>query len=298
MRYRWLQSILIGAVLALPLWAQSPDQPFSYDRHGDLGVTWRDTVSAGPIGIVDLSYRSPKGGSVPAYLYVPAGPGPHAGIVLMHGMPGSRENGRSAAIDFARRGAVVVAISAPFARPGGPRNNPVLFTVQDSVEQVQLIVDLQRAVDLLLQRKDVDPERLAYVGGSYGGAMGGLLAGVERRLKGYVLVVGDGGLVAHFTGSEDAGGPLDQLPAERRSRWLAAMEPIEPSRWIGRAPPAQLLFQNGRADRLVPAADAARYHEAAGEPKTVIWYDSGHRVTPEMSRDRISWLAQLIGITE
>ena len=37
----------------------------------------------------------------------------------------------------------------------------------------------------------VDAERMGYSGGSYGAAMGGLLAGVEKRIKAYVVMKGD-----------------------------------------------------------------------------------------------------------
>ena len=41
---------------------------------------------------------------------------------------------------------------------------------------------------------------------------------------------------------------------------------------------------------------AERYQQAANEPKTILWYDSGHSRTPEMIRDQVEWLAQYIGI--
>ena len=59
-------------------------------------------------------------------------------------------------LDHAARGAVVLAIDAPFARRGG---DPFVFSPRDSLEQVQLIKDLQRAVDVLLARSDVDSAR-------------------------------------------------------------------------------------------------------------------------------------------
>jgi hypothetical protein len=52
-----------------------------------------------------------------------------------------------------RLGAVVIAISAPFDRRGG---EPIAFTRRDRAEQIELIVDLRRAVDLLRARADVD----------------------------------------------------------------------------------------------------------------------------------------------
>ena len=61
---------------------------------------------------------------------------------------------------YAQYGAVVVAIDAPFARRAGP---PVRFLAQDRAEQIQLIRELQRAVDVLRSRPNVDDDRIAYV---------------------------------------------------------------------------------------------------------------------------------------
>ncbi len=121
----------------------------------------------------------------------------------------------------------------------------------------------------------MDPDRIGYVGASYGGAMGGLLAGMEHRIKAYVLMVGDGGLVAHFTGAEDAGRDLYRLSEERQQAWIAAMEPIEPIRWVGHAAPSPLLFS---------------------DPKDVMWYDSGHRLPDQAIEDQVRWLARWIGV--
>lgn len=243
-------------------------------------------------GTIDLSYDSPGGGRVPATLVVPAGAGPFPAVILQHGLPGDKSDVAPLARALARLGAVAMAIDAPFARP--PHRDrpqgPVTFTPRDAREQIQLIVDLQRAVDLLAAREDVDPRRLAYVGISYGAAMGGLLAGVERRIRIFALAVGDGGLVTHFGGPDDEGGPLFQLPPHRREAWVAAMEPIEPLYYVGHAAPARLLFQSGTFDELVPPADAVSYHEAGSEPKEIRWYDSGHQLPQEASCDRLEWL--------
>ncbi len=269
---------------------------FEYDREEDLDIEERDYATFAGYSRTDLTYASPAGGRVPAYLYQPEGDGPYAGILLMHGMPGSREGSKQYASDYVKSGAVVLAISAPWARPDGPREEIVKFTQQDRDEQVQLMQDLMRGADLLESLPWVDEERLAYVGGSYGGAMGGLLAGIERRLKAYVLVVGDGGLVAHFTGPDDGPGPPRNLSEERWQEWRAMMEPIEPIRFVAHAAPAHLLFQNGKTDELVPAETARVYQEAGSEPKTILWYDSGHGQTPKLRKDQFRWLEKQIGI--
>jgi dienelactone hydrolase len=186
----------------------------------------------------------------------------------------------------------VIAIDAPFARRAG---QPVQFTAQDRAEQVQLMKDLQRAVDVLRARVNVDHERVAYLGVSYGGAMGALFAGIERRLSAAVLVVADGGLVSHFTGPEDSGF-MAGLSCETRAGWLRDMAPIEPIRFIAHAPPTALLLQNGRLDTLVPMADAQALHSAAPQPNTVRWYEAGHGLNQQAAADRLDWLSQEIGL--
>jgi hypothetical protein len=241
-----------------------------------------------------VTYASPKGGRVPAYVVAPEGRGPFAGLILQHGLPGSRDDVLATAQELARTGAVVVAISAPFARPGHPGRLPVTLTPRDRFEQIQLIVDLRRAVDLLLARRDVDPHRIAYVGWSYGAAMGGLLAGVEHRVAAYVLAVGDGGLVEHFR--NPAQSPVWSLPRARRRRWLAAMEPIEPLRYVGHARPASLYFQSGTRDDVVPPAAARRYQRAGSTPKKISWYRSGHHLPVAAECDQARWLEARVGI--
>jgi dienelactone hydrolase len=245
------------------------------------------------VEVSSISFTSPDGGSATGMLFDPVTRSSlRPGIVLMHGMPGTARGMAAYAQVLAQHGAVVIAIDAPFARRGGA---PVRFGTEDRAEQIQLIKDLQRAVDVLRAHVNVDDERIAYLGISYGGAMGALFAGIERRLKAAVLVVGDGGLVSHFTGPED----LDfmaGLSCATRVAWFRAMAPIEPIRFIPHASPTPLLLQSGRTDNLVPAADAQALHAAAPTPKTIRWYDAGHGLNLQALSDRHDWLQEEIGL--
>jgi len=288
-------AVLAAAVLAAlagACGAGNASNPFDYDNGAALDVRTTQSYSVNNVRVTALTYRSPKGGRVPAFVFAPSGKGPHAGLIVQHGLPGRSVDVTHDAEELARLGAVVVAIDAPFARRGG---EPVSFTRRDRAEQIQLIVDLRRAVDLLRSRPDVDPDRIGYLGISYGGAMGGLLAGVEHRIAAFVLMVGDGGLVQHFTGPESQPSPLSSLEPTRRTQWLAAMRPIEPLAWIGRAS-APLLFLSGRHDHAVPPRDAARYQHAAPDPKQIRWYDSDHILPPRAWCDAARFLGRHVGI--
>lgn len=267
---------------------------FAYDRAAAYDPVVQPIGAEPGVAIHALSFLSPRGtGRATGRLFVPEGAGPFAGMVLMHGLPGNAAQMTGQGVVLARHGAVVVALDAPFARRGG---SPVRFTEADSAEQVQLMTDLQRAVDLLVARPDVDASRIGYMGISYGGAMGALFVGIERRLRTGVLVVADGGLVSHFTGPEDAGGSFAGLGCDQRRRWLESMIPIEPIKYVGFAPPTPLLLQSGRQDVLVPPADAERLHAAVRDPKTIRWYDAGHGLTAEAARDGLLWLHQQLGM--
>lgn len=277
--------------------AQKDDLPlhlFSYDKTVPLALTDSVIGYEDNVAIHRISFASPVAGRVNGLLFVPSGKGPFAGILLQHGAPGTAMNQTPRGVYVARHGAVVVAISAPFAERSG---QAIQLTPADSVEQVTYMINLQRAVDLLLSRPDVDPTRLGYVGRSHGGAMGVLLAGIESRLKTYILAVPDGGLISHFTIAN--GEPADQLPipVEQRKRWLAAMMPIEPIRFIHRATSATLFIQSARQDEAVTTFASEQLHKAAPAGTVVKWYDAGHRLNSQSYVDQLAWFHDKLGTT-
>ena len=266
---------------------------FAYDVNAPLNLQKAVESTNNGVEVSAISFSSPDGGSVSGLLFDPVTRSSlRPGIVLMHGLPGTARNMAAYAQLLAQYGAVVIAIDAPFARRSG---SPVRFVTQDRAEQIQLIKDLQRAVDVLRAQPNVDDERIAYLGISYGGAMGALFAGIERRIKAAVLVVGDGGLVTHFTGPEDLSSWGD-LSCATRVAWFSDMTPIEPIRFIAHASPTALLLQSGRFDNLVPAADAEALHAAAPQHKTILWYDAGHGLNLQAAWDRHDWLHEQIGL--
>jgi hypothetical protein len=272
---------------------------FRYDRAYPLHIDEKSRrATASGFVHYEITYDSPLGGKVPATLLVPRGNGPFPALVLQHGMPGTRSDEimMTEARRYAAAGVVTIGIDAPFARRGAAGlAEPITFTTRDRREQIQLIVDLQRAVDVLLTREEVDADRIAYMGISYGAAMGGLFAGIETRISAYVLQVGDGGIVEHFTGPEDGDGALESLTPARRRKWLRAMEPIEPIYFIGHAAPADLLLQSADFDTSVWEADAIRYQRLASEPKEIRWYQSGHYLPDEARCDAAVWLRERLG---
>ena len=266
---------------------------FAYDVNASLNLQKVIESTNNGVEVSAISFNSPAGGTGSGLLFDPVTRSSlRPGIVLMHGLPGNARQMTNMAQQLSELGAVVIAIDAPHARRAG---EAVRFSTEDRAEQIRLIKDLQRAVDVLRERPNVDDNRIAYVGVSYGGAMGALFVGIEERIKAAVLVVGDGGLVSHFTGPEDLNF-MASLSCATRVSWFREMSPIEPIRFIAHAPPTVLLLQNGTTDNLVPVPDAQVLQAAAPQPKTIRWYDAGHGLNQQAMFDRLDWLHEQIGL--
>jgi uncharacterized protein len=266
---------------------------FSYDVNAPLNFQKTVVATNNGVEVSSISYSSPDGGLVTGMMWDPVTRSSlRPGMVLMHGLPGTGSSMAGMALPYAQHGAVVIAIDAPWNRRGAP---PYLtITEQDRFEQIQVVKDLQRAVDVLRSRPNVDDDRIAFVGASWGGATGALFVGIERRLKTAVLVVGHGGQVSHATGP--VGHKLIAgISCAIRVAWIRAMAPIEPIRFVGNAN-VPLLLQSGTQDVLIPNADAAELHAAAPQPKTILWYEAGHGLNEFAVVNRHDWLREKIGI--
>ncbi|MFN2154149.1 MAG: alpha/beta hydrolase family protein [Anaerolineae bacterium] len=273
---------------------------FEYDTRVSLDIEELSPLQdRDGITVRDIAYASPRGGKVTAYLVAPEGSGPFAGVLYLHPGQWDRSCFVEEAIALARRGAVGLSVDAPVKRP--PRlavRHP--RTAQGHLARwTQMIVDLQRGLDLLTSRPDVDPERIGYVGHSYGATLGGVLAGIEKRVRAYVLMAG---LVAHSewwrSGEHEYYRHFrEQVSAAQVDEMGETMAPLDAIHYIGHAAPAALLFQFARHDQFISEHEALRYWRAASEPKEIRWYDTDHFFDDRARQERMAWLGERLGLS-
>jgi dienelactone hydrolase len=125
-----------------------------------------------------------------------------------------------------------------------------------------LVVNARRAIDVLSARPDVDPKKLGLVGYSLGGQTAAILAGDERRLKAIGIIAGRGGPV--------------------------------PLYWIRKAR-AQLFFEAGTQDQVVPHSQLLALIQAAPGDPGVRWYRTGHGMNTRSMEDMVAWEARELG---
>ncbi|MDQ3819014.1 MAG: hypothetical protein M3362_15245, partial [Acidobacteriota bacterium] len=151
MKAVWLCLILVAASMVAYGQAATTDftsllRQFDYDRDAPIDVREVGREKRGDVTVIDLTYASPRGGRVPAYLVVPRGPGPFAAILFGHWMmPGSPFKNRHEFLDeavvLAKSGAVSLLIDTPQVRPGfvGEKDS-MRKAVQDSEAARQQVV--------------------------------------------------------------------------------------------------------------------------------------------------------------
>jgi dienelactone hydrolase len=268
---------------------------FDYDQKAPLAVQEIGTERRSGALIHDISYVSPKGGNVPAYLVVPDGKGPFAAIIWGHWyMPGSEFLNRKEflyeAIALAPAGVVSLLPDGPIARPGHKADGSWL-SEQQIADRVQAIVDMRRGADLLLARSDVDPKRLAYVGHSYNAEVGAFLSGIDRRFKAFVLMAGTTSDEVSLKAKEIQD-YRQKVGPEKFDAFVAKYSWLDAGKYVSRAAPAMVFLQYGSQERFLTPERDKEYAGVVSEPKRFKLYNAPHALNAEARRDRVTFLVE------
>ena len=255
---------------------------FDYDQSATLGYHDRGVVPDTSPKVHDVSFTSPRGGSVQGYLTVPPGKGPFPAVIFLHGSGGSRRNFVSEASWLSGRNVVGLTIDSPFVRPR-PTLSGMPGIRQERNLEAQSVVDTRRAVDVLDSLPYVDKDRIGLLGFSAGAKTAAIAAGVDPRFKATVIVSGGAPPVESF---------VDTAPAKFRGQIRTLLASVDPYRYVGKAQ-GKLLIQIGRADEEVTQGDLGRMVEAAKDAE-VKRYDAGHVLVTNAGaiRDELDWLAK------
>jgi dienelactone hydrolase len=286
-------AIFFLSATSLPAQDATPSRAFDYDSKAPLNILEAGVEHRGTVAVHDVSYASPKGGRVPAYLVVPEGRGPYAAVLWGHwywqnSAFFNRKEFLDEAVALAHAGVVSLLPTGPGARPGHVQDKDPLSD-QQVTELVQAIVDMRRGADLLLARKDVDLKRLAYVGHSYSATAGGFLSGIDKRFKAFVLMAG--GLSDEVDmKSEEFQQFRQKMGPEKVDAFTAKYAWTDAGKFVSHAAPATVFLQYAMQEKFLTAERARQYAAIVSEPKQFKLYDAPHALNAEARSDRIAFL--------
>lgn len=276
---------------------------FAYNARDPLDFRQNGVEERGHTLIIDFDYAGLGDARVPAYLVVPEGGGPYAGILWGHWMMAgsplrNRDEFLEEAVALSRAGAVSLLIDAPMVRPGyvakSVKEDPLGWAIQSALDDQQMIVDLRRGLDVLLTHYHVDPRRIAYVGHSFGAHLGPMLSAADKRVGCLVLMAGNYSDEEYVRNSQDQDVARwrQQLGEQKMAQYFSEYGWDDPVHFLGHMDADHILLQFASRDPISPASAQHFLELASAKDKKLQFYDSGHALNAAARLDRVHWLEQ------
>ena len=229
--------------------------------------------------------QTPFGYRRVAEMFRPEGEATGAAILYVHwyepeSIDSHRTQFEEEAREMARLGAVCISIETLWSDRDFFLKRTQEDDMQNSMEEV---VNLRRAMDLLLSQPDVEPRRFAYVGHDFGGMYGVLAGSLDQRPSHYVIM-------ASTPRFSDWYLYMPRVEGEARQAFIRQMAEIDPITHISNLSPAAVLFQFATDDFHVPKERAEEFFAAAKAPKEMKWYEAQHGLNETATQDRNAWL--------
>jgi dipeptidyl aminopeptidase/acylaminoacyl peptidase len=242
-----------------------------------------------------VRYPSVGGLQIPAFVYRPRGVRPGARspvVVYWHGGPEVQDRPKFNAFvqAFLDLGLAVVV---PNVR-GSDGYGKAYLAADDGVKREEALKDIGATLDFIGRQADMDPSRVAAVGGSYGGYM--TLASVAffpDRFRAAVDRVGISSLVTFLNSTAPYRRDLRRVEYgdERDPKTRAVQERISPLGSVDKIR-AALYVQQGKNDPRVPQSEAEQIVRALRDHGRPVWYllalDEGHGFKKKETNDYAS----------
>ena len=227
---------------------------------------------------------------IPAWVYKPAGEGPFPVVVSIHGGPEGQARPTFSSTYQMWLARLGVAVVVPNVR-GSSGYGKTYVGLDNGFRREDSVKDIGALLDWIDTQPDLDADRVAVFGGSYGGYM--VLASAvyySDRLRAAVDIVGISNFVTFLENTQDYRRDLRRVEYgdERDPEMRAHLEAISPLNNVERISVPMFVVQ-GENDPRVPVTEAIQMVEALREQGNDVWYmnalNEGHGYRKKENRD-------------
>ncbi len=210
---------------------------------------------------------------IPAWVSKPSGDGPHPVVISIHGGPASQSRPSFSATTQMWMAKLGVAVIRPNVR-GSTGYGKTYTSLDDGFNREDSVKDIGALLDWIATQDDLDANRVAVFGGSYGGYM--VLASAVHysdRLKAGVDIVGISNFVTFLENTQDYRRDLRRVEYgdERIPEMRAFLEATAPLNNVDKIT-IPLLVVQGENDPRVPVTEAVQMVEALRSEGHAVWY--------------------------
>lgn len=245
-----------------------------------------------------VHYESFDGREIPAFVYRPDGEGPHPVIVYVHGGPESQFRPGFSSTFQLWADVLGAAVVAPNVR-GSSGYGKTYVALDNGRNREDSVRDVGALLDWVAGQPDLDADRVAVYGGSYGGYM--VLASLVHfgdRLRAGVDYVGISNFVTFLENTQDYRRDLrrPEYGDERDPEMREFLETISPANRASEITSALFVVQ-GANDPRVPASESEQIVREVRERGRPVWYmlaeNEGHGFAKKPNRDLLAQLVVL-----
>jgi len=235
---------------------------------------------------------------IPAWVYKPAGDGPHPVLINIHGGPEAQS---SPVFSIATQQWVVelgYAVITPNVR-GSSGYGKTYVALDNGMKREDSVRDIGALLDWIATQKDLDASRVVVIGGSYGGYM--VLASMTHyndRLRGGIDIVGISNFITFLESTAEYRRDLrrPEYGDERDPAMRAFFDRISPLNNAGKINKPMLIVQ-GKNDPRVPVTESeqmvAKIRANGGEVWYLLGLNEGHGFAKRDNVDYYQWTVAL-----
>ena len=239
-------------------WIISDEGILSYPARGDIIYSIDELDNTQNSDILRSVLFESRDISIKGLLRIPDSDTKVPAIVLLPGAGVTKENEQGLASILSKMGYASITLDQRNLGGIDPQSDLGMFKAGVEPVEHKMVYDVLKAVDVLREQSEIDPDNIAIIGSSNGGRFAIIATALGPTIKGVIGISTSGYDI-------DSIDPARVLDAETYTFYKS----IDPDMYIGQISPRRVVMLHSFNDTIIPYEMALKTFNKAGEPKAM-----------------------------